>query len=702
MKISKHLFLLLTLTAPATAALAADSSDGGGETSVDTSQWKCKFCTFEEGTSGTVDAGLGYVSDDSYKFGEYNGLNQQGGFFVGNASVRSRGEDAAYWNIDASDLGLDNRSVSVEGGKQGKYEMFFKYKELPHFISDSVLTPFGGTGGTSLTLPSGWVPAGTTGGMTALPGSLHSVDLDTKRKRVDVGVSLIPESLWQYGINFRHETKEGTQRIAGTFMLNSAQLVQPIDYVTDQLDASASFTGRKLQAKFAYYASTFSNNNDSLTWQNPYTPTVGNTAGQLALPPENQFHQILASLGFQFSERTRGTADIAFGRMTQDDNFLAPTLNSTLAAPSLPRNSLDGEVDTTNANLKLVSAMTSKLQLNAAYTYNDRNNKTPQAAYPWVTTDLSVNPARTNLPYSFTQNTMKLSADYRVTTHIKTSVGYDYDTIERTFQETDKTRENTFWGKVIGRNKEGVDTTFKLAHAQRDQSNYTAVAAISPPENPLMTKYNMANRTRNTVGLRVDAPAGEAVNFGFGVDYSRDDYPDSKLGLTNGNDFNIGGDVTAMLTKQTSLNFFLNHEEIYSKQAGSSTFSTADWFGENNDKIDVIGFGIKRAVMTKKLDVGADYTVTQSHGAVTVDSAASTPPFPELASRLDTLKLYATYRLKDNMSLQGAYWYERFQSENWMVDGVTPSTISNVLSFGEQSPSYHVNVISLALRYKFK
>ena len=153
MKISKHLFLLLTLSAPAAAALAAERSDGGGEASVDTSQWKCKYCAFEEGTSGTVDVGLGYVSDDSYKFGEYNGLNQQGGFFVGNASVRSRGEDAAYWNIDASDLGLDNRSVSVEGGKQGKYEMFFKYKELPHFISDSVVTPFGGTGGTSLTLP---------------------------------------------------------------------------------------------------------------------------------------------------------------------------------------------------------------------------------------------------------------------------------------------------------------------------------------------------------------------------------------------------------------------------------------------------------------------------------------------------------------------------------------------------------------------
>jgi MtrB/PioB family decaheme-associated outer membrane protein len=704
MKISKHLFLLFTLSAPAVAAMAADPSDGGNEASVDTSQWKCKFCAFEEGTSGTVDVGAGYVSDDSYKFGEYNGLNQKGGFFIGDANVRSRGEDAAYWNIDATDLGLDTRSVGVEGGKQGTYKMFFKYKELPHFISDSVVTPFGGTGGTSLTLPSGWVPAGSTSGMTALPGSLHDADLDTKRKRMDVGVSLIPASLWQYGINFRHETKDGTQRIAGTMFLNSAQLVKPVDYVTDLAEAFVSYGGAKWQARLAYNASIFRNNDDSLTWQNPYTPAVpGQTAGQLALAPDNQFHQILASLGYQLSDRTRATADIAVGRMTQDDDFLAPTLNSSLAVPAEPRNSLEGKVNTTDANVKLTSALTDKLRLNAGYTYNNRENKTPQAAFSWVTTDQTVNAAtRTNLPYSFKQNTLKLSADYRVTTQIKTSVGYDYDARERTYQETDETRENTFWAKVITRTRESIDLTFKLLHGQRDQSNYDAVAAISPPENPLMMKYYMANRTRDTAGLRLDAPAGEAVNFGFGIDYSKDDYPDSKLGLTNGNDFNITGDVTAMLTKQTSLHFFLNHEEIFSKQAGYDTSSAAGWFGENNDKIDVMGFGIKRAVMTKKLDVGADYTVTQTHGSVSVDSVALAPSFPDIQSRLDTLKLYATYRLKDNLSLQGAYWYERYHSQNWMLDGVTPSTISNVLSFGEQPPSYNVNVISLALRYKFK
>ncbi|HYA37900.1 MAG TPA: MtrB/PioB family decaheme-associated outer membrane protein [Candidatus Methylomirabilis sp.] len=702
MDISKQLLLLFALSAPTAAAVAADSAGLGAQPLVDTSQWLCKYCTFEKGWSGTVDLGATYVSEDSFKFGEYTGLNKKGAYFLGDGSARFRGEDANYWNIEATDLGLDSRSVSLEGGQQGAVTLFLNYKELPHFISDSAVTPYFGTGSRSLTLPTGWVPAGTTGGMSALPGSLHEVDLETKRTRIGMGVSLIPATNWRYSLNFREETKEGTQRVAGTFFFNSAQLVMPVDYVTDQIDASASYSGRQLQAKFAYYGSTFNNKNQSLTWQNAYTPLLGGaTEGQLALPPDNQFHQLLASLGYQFSEKTRGTADIAFGRMTQDDPFLPPTLNASLGAPNPPRDSLAGKVDTTNASLKLVSAVTGQMQLNAAYTYNDRNNKTPQAAYVWVTTDSFVNAPRTNLPYSFTQNTIKLSADYRFTPRLKTSVGYDHDTHERTFQETDKTREDTYWARLIARSRENIDLTFKLSHAQRDQSNYVPVPEITPPENPLLVKYYMANRTRDSAGIRVDVAATDSVTVGLGADVSRDDYPDSALGLTNGSDFVLSADVSAMLTKKTSLHFFLNHEEIDSKQAGSQSFSTADWFAENNDKIDVFGVGVKHSVLENKLDVGADYTTSRSTGAINLDTGTPTATFPDLVTLLDSVKLYATYHLKDNISLHGAYWYERYDSKNWMLDGVTPSTIPNVLAFGEQPPSYHVNVISLSMRYKF-
>jgi MtrB/PioB family decaheme-associated outer membrane protein len=696
MKSTTKLFPLILLSVQAATAAAADN------TAVDTSEWTCKYCAFEEGFSGTIDLGLGNVSDDSFKFGEYNGLNEKGGYFIGDTSLRWRGENANYWNLDASNLGLDTRSLGAEGGKQGTYKLILQYDELPHYISDSASTPYLGSGTDTLTLPGTWVPAGTTAGMTDLAASLKPVDLETKRKRVGVGLSLDFVRDWKFAVNVRHETKEGTQRIAGTFFFNAAQLVQPVDYVTDQVDASASYTGSKWQARLAYYGSIFSNNNTSLTWENPYTSTPGvDDKGQLALAPDNEFHQILASAGYSFSDKTRASADIAFGHMTQNQAYLAPTLNTTLVVPALPQNSLDGSVDTLNANLKLVSALTDKLRLNAGFIYDDRNNKTPQAAYPWVTTDTILNPARTNLPYSFTKSTAKLSADYRATARTRASAGFDYETNDRTYQEVAKTKENTFWGKVNTRAMDNLDLMFKLAHADRDNSGYVVVPEISPPENPLLRKYNMASRTRDSAGLRADVNAWKTVNLGFGVDYANDDYSKSQIGLTESRDVTYGADASTLLAKNTSLYVYLTREQIKSKQAGSQLFSTPDWTGENNDTVDTAGIGVKHTVIKSKLDVGADYAISHSRGEVTVYTGAPDPAFPDLISKLGSVKLYATYRIKDNISLNGAYWYESYKSENWQLDGVTPSTIPNVLTLGEQPPSYYVNVVMLTVRYKF-
>ncbi len=698
MKTSNQLFLLSMLSALPVTVVAAD----GGTGRPDTSKWECKACPLEQGWSGSVDAGLGNVSNGSSKFGEYTGLNKQGGFFIGDGSARFRGADAYYWNINAANLGLDSRSLDAEGGRQGRYKLILKYDELPHTLSDSARTPFVGNGGASLTLPPGF-PAATTGAMP-LASTLQQVDLSTQRKRVAVGGSWIGASDWEYAVNFRHETKEGAKRTAGSFFVNSAQLIEPVDYVTDQVDASASYTGGKWQAKFAYYGSTFRNSNLSLTWQDPYREVIGETAGQLGLPPDNQFHQLLASAGYQFSDRTRASADIAFGRMTQNDNFLASTLTRPVffgGLPALPGSSLNGRAATLDANLKLTSAVTQQLRLNAIYTHNDRDNQTPQAVFPSVSTDMFLGTPRTNLPYSFTQDKVKLSADYRFTSLTKAAVGFDHDRRKRTFQELDTTNEDTFWGKITTRALDKVDMTLKLAHGERKGSAYQAVPAILQPENPLLRKYSMANRDRDSAALRIDIAATDTINVGLGAESSKDDYSDSAIGLTSGRDLGLNADVSWIVTEQTSLHVFANRQEIKSKQSGSQTFSTPDWSGENKDTIDTIGIGVKHAAIKDKLDVGADYTVSRSHSDITLNTGASNSAFPQLTTSLDSLKLYANYRLKDNWSLLGGYWYERYDTKNWMLEGVTPGTIPNVLALGEQPPRYHVNVVRLAVRYKF-
>ena len=700
MRTGRRLFVLGTLSALSAAVAAADTAAGAGRAAVDTSKWQCNLCKFEDGPSGTLTVGGGNVSDSSFKFGEYSGHQEKGGFFIGDAAVRYRGANGAYANVAATNLGLDTRALDAEGGQQGEYKLLFNYQQLPHFVSDSARTPFIGSGGASLTLPAGF-PASTTG-LMPLAGTLQPVDLETKRQVLGVGASLTPAQAWDYDVKLRHETRDGTKGTAGTFFVNAAHLAAPVDYVTDELNASASYTGTRWQAKFAYFGSSFRNSNASLSWQDPFVPVFpGAVSGQLALPPDNQFHQVSASVGYQFTERTRATADIALGRMVQDEAFLAPTLNTALAVPGLPQGSLDGRVATLNASLKLNSVISDRLRLNAVYSHNDRDNRTPQAVYAWVTTDMFLAAPRTNLPYSFTQDKLALRADYKVAARLKASTGFDYDALKRTFQEVDNTRENTLWHKIISRPLDNVDLTLKLSHGDRRNSGQQVVAAITPPENPLLRRFNLADRARDSAEVRADVAATERINIGLQADASEDDYSDSTIGLTSGREFSLSGDVSVLLSEETSLHLLASRHEIKSKQAGSQAFSTPDWWGENKDTIDLLAIGVKRVVIKDKLDVGADFTVSRSQSAISVNGGAADPAFPDLSTSRDSLKLYADYRMKNNMSLHAGYWYERYDSENWTLAGVAPDTIPNVLTFGEQAPQYRVHVIAVSVKYKF-
>ena len=698
MKTTNQLLLLGALSALSSAAVAAD-----GPAAVDTSQWKCESCKFEQGVEGTLEVGAGSVSDTSAEFGQYNGLHKKGGYFIGDGTLRSRGEDGTYWNLNASNLGLDTRSVDAEGGKQGTYKLRLKYDETQHRIADDALTPYAGSGGAALTLPAGFVRGGTTDAM-GLAGNLQQADLYTNRKQLGVGASWSRTTEWEYAVNFRHETRDGNiLRTGGAFFVNTVQLVEPVDYVTDQVDATASYAGKKFQLKLAYYGSKFSNGNKSLTWDNPYaTPGFlatfpGSASGQLALPPDNQFHQVSASAGYQFSERTRASADIAVGRMTQNDSFLPYA-----TAVAGPGGSLDGRADTLNVGLKLTSAVTDRMRLNAAYTYNDRDNQTPQAQYAMWSTDMFPGAPRTNLPYGFKEEKLKLSADYRASARLRGSVGADFDTHKRTFQEIDTTREDTVWGKLSARASDKLDLTLKLANGERrNAGSFQPIPGITPPENLLLRRFNLANRTRQTAGLRADIAVSETINVGLGADSSEDKYSDSSIGLTNAKEFNLNGDLSATITERTTLHLFANHQEIKSQQAGSQSFSLPDWFADSKDTIDTFGLGVKHAAIKDKLDIGADYSVTRSRSEINVNTGASNPAFPEITASLDSLKLYATYRIKENMSLQAGYWYERYESKDWHLDGVAPATIANVLGLGLQAPQYSVNVVRLSLRYKF-
>ena len=97
MKIFSSLHLL--------AALGVLAAATGASAQVDTSQWKCTSCPYPKGTTGSVDVGVGYVTDSSQKFGDYTGLDDKGAFAILDGTVSRRGDDGYFADLWGIDLG---------------------------------------------------------------------------------------------------------------------------------------------------------------------------------------------------------------------------------------------------------------------------------------------------------------------------------------------------------------------------------------------------------------------------------------------------------------------------------------------------------------------------------------------------------------------------------------------------------------------
>lgn len=669
---------------------------------VDTSQWKCESCPFEEGdtNSATLDVGVGAVSDDSARFGDYTGLDDEGAFPVLGGAARFRREGGTYGSVTAADLGLDTRSMAAEVGQEGRYRLQLGYAEIPRHFFDGAQTPFLGRGGPVLSLPPGF-PAGTTA-LMPLSTTLNPADVEFKRSRLEAGLLWIFGPEWTTRVSVRHDERDGTQRIAGSFFSTSAQLVAPVDQVTDLIEASASRFGHRFQFTVAYQGSLFHNGRESLTWSNPFPPVVpGSGTGQLALAPDNQFHQIVASAGYAITPAIQASADVAAGRMTQNADYLTATLNPNLAV-ALPATSLDGLVKTFNADVRVTAALTDRLRLNGSYARDVRDNHTASLSYPAISTDLFLGTVpRSNQPFSFINDRYRFSAEYRAPAHLRLGAGADVDYRERKLQEVVNTRETTLWGRIGAQVFDRLSLSLKVAHAERDPSTYGIATWIDPPENPLLRKYYLARRTRDRAGVRADLALGERVNIGLGADLTDDEYEETTLGLLDGRSVSVDGDVSVALSERTQVHAFGQGERTRSHQAGSQLFAQPDWWARIEDDVDVAGLGIRHVALKGKLEFSADYTRARSHTDVTVDAGVVGPSFPEARTSRDTIRLQATYRVKDNLSVVGNYWYERYEAADWHYDDLLPATIQNLLVFGDQPPHYRVNAVGLAVRYRF-
>lgn len=701
-----------------------------------------------------VSLGLYYSDEDAYRYGKYSGLTDDGLYPLVDFRLEKRpdweSDDTVRWRLQGWRLGLDSRRLAFTYNDQGKQKFGFDFREIPNNRFSDGQTPYREVNPGLWELAPDWhVAPGTSNtlGFLNLRESLVDLKVDTKRRRMDLDYQHKLGSAWMLDVDFRHETKEGTRTLGAIFGHTAgnprgALLAAPVDWTTDTVEAMFNYSTSRIQFGVGAYASFFSNDENSLTFQNAYGYRTGwapgveypDSYGRIALEPENSYLQFKTYGGINLSPSTRLTADFAYGKMEQDETLLPWTVNPDLVVHTpVPRNSLDAEVNTTMLNLRLTSQLARALGLAVNYHYDDRDNKTPREVWPYIGAD-SQNQrpyldGRINLPYSYTRHRADATMTYRLARATRVKAGVEYSDYSRDFQEVSDSDELAWLAGVSFRGWSKGSLSLDLRQADRDVDAYTGnvplinswlsgqVGTDEYENHPLLRKYYLAGRDRGEARLRADFAPDPVLNLGFAASHAEDDYDDGYFGLTQARVRSMSVDAGWYPRERISLTGFYTREKYDSEQSARAFFSLPsandpanDWFADTTDKVDTWNFALNFTEVGKErgwngLDFGFDYTFSDTRSDIVVTAVPSpfqpVAPLPQLEAKMRTFTLWGSLQVSEQSSVRLSAENSDLSTSDWGLDGVAPDTLANVLLLGESAANYDLWLVYASWNYRF-
>jgi MtrB/PioB family decaheme-associated outer membrane protein len=420
-----------------------------------------------------VGAGAINNSLDARRFSQYTGMNQNVSALL-EAEYNKRDDVTGFWTkFTARNLGLDTREINFSQSRQGDWKYTLDYNEIVRRDPYTIHTGMTGIGTTTPTINLIAFPALPVGNSPSVAGTVvagvnpngyklpvapaAANDVELKLKRTALGVSgekwITPEL--QFELSFRNEDKKGA-RMFGRVGIGSSDMKytpatttyailltpEPIDSTIQLLEGRLNFSRDALAVTAGYFGSFYVNNVGSMS---PIVPNILNrgtlgaatgagatlsssvqqiASSAVALPPDNQAHQLYVSGNYAFSDTTRSTFKLAYTHATQNESFAAMGLGLGASGQT----SLNGVVDTTLAQVGLTMRPLKDLSVNASFRYEDRADKTPVSIYNYGSTAQPALNGTTNWNSgSQTRTSAKLDGVYRLPAGYSVALGGDWE-----------------------------------------------------------------------------------------------------------------------------------------------------------------------------------------------------------------------------------------------------------------------------------
>ena len=620
-----------------------------------------------------VEIGAMNVTHDSAKFGEYNGLEDNRAYAVGNFDVRGgnaydEGDGTMRWEAKGINLGTSSRTLNGRVSNQGLWDLSVSYDELRHYITDTYQTPFQGhMGGNNFVLPDafGVINAGDPGtrDLTATQKSFfHEEEVYTDRKNTSFTAGYNFDSHWNVQLDYNHLNQSGAKLISsasearfngslrpdpgGGIYLGEVVtvLMNPTHYQTDTVNFALNWTGDQGRLSASYFGSFFRDKNNSLTWSNPYVDTsatgttdpAGFPLNRMSTAPDNQFNQFNLTGGYNFTPSTKLAGGLSYGRNTQDDSFLTNSIDG-----ALPANSLNGLVVNTNANLKLTNQATKELALTAGVKFNERDNKTSSKAYNFFLVDEDGGgDGAANIPFSNKRLQVELAGDYRFNSKNTLRIAYEYNRIKRWCSDVEanciKAEDNTD-------NTLGLEYRFKASnnlslnagysYADRHANNNGDLnweSTIGPNDLNVsrFVPYFEASRKEQRAKAGVNWQATDKLDLGLTGRYVYDNY-DSQLGVQSSDTWSLNLDATFSYSENGTVSAYASMQKRWRDMLNSSNGDietdpvdppTDLWTNRLSDDQDSIGINAKhKGLLGGKLELAGDLSYVYGKSGYTTN-----------------------------------------------------------------------------------
>ena len=674
------------------------------------------------GVEASVSAGVGLVSGDRAEralFGQYNGLRTRGAVGLLGVDYTRRNEEAGTLvRFEGVNLLGDTRELDLRWKKQGDWKLSADYAERVRHDPNSA------SSGADLTIRRSQLGVGYAKVLS--PRLLLDLSLSSENRK--------GARLFGIGMTCPSGVAPGCRGSTGIETGSALlMLAEPVDANHSQIEARLSYAGTKLRLSGGYHGSFYRNAYGSLS---PNVPaSLNNPLGNLlplsaglqsilnqpvALPPDNQAHQIDIAGNYAFTPTTHLNFKLAYAQALQQQDFAGAGLSG---APTGVAH-LGGRVDTTLAQLSLSARPLRQLSLLAKLRFEDREDRTPIAPY-----NIEDTSTYTNRRLPSTKVRGQLLANVQFTSDYRGTLGAELETIDRgVFTASSavagisalrqKTEETTVRAELRRRMNEDFSGSIGVASSRRDGSNWlrdnsglgvTEVADATDPATGFATAIFMptlANRQRDKFKLQADWQASEQLALQLSAQSGRDKFnTPSEYGVRRSGMDQLNVDATFAWSDKWSFNGYLSYGNETLRQARPASAILA--FANRSKGL---GLGVVGKPMAK-IELGANlsfiddtsvYAQTLDPGAdgASIALLAATGGLPDIVFRQATWKLFGRYELDKRSELRFDLVHQRSTWTDWSFgyNGV-PFRYSDGTTLSQQPRQ---NVTFVGMRYVYR